>query len=79
MARGERPVEYREFTKVLVYLGFEPLPRTGTSHEKWRRPRDGRVVIVDEPKAPFHRSLLRLMLHQADVSKKDFFRILERL
>lgn len=78
MSRGERPVECREFKVVLRELGFEPQPRTATSHEKWRRASDGRVVIVDEPKAPFHRGLLKQMLNQAGISKKGFFRRLNR-
>ena len=78
MSKGERPVSYREFTSVLRELGFEPKPRTGTSHEKWARPSDGRMVIVDEPKSPFHRSLLKLMLNQAGISKRDFFALLSR-
>lgn len=76
--KGERPVTYREFTWVLRELGFEPKPRTSTSHEKWHRPRDGRMVIVDEPKAPFHRKLLKLMLHQAGIDKKALFEMLQK-
>lgn len=79
MAKGERPVGYREMTRVLRHLGFEPKPRTGTSHEKWTRPIDGRMVIVDEPKAPFHRKLLSLMLFQMGVSKRDFFALLDKV
>lgn len=78
MGKGERPVEDSEFKRVLKHLGFAPKPRTGTSHEKWCHP-DGRMVIVDEPKAPYHRKLLRLMLNQAGISKKDFFRLLDKL
>lgn len=77
MGRGERPVEDREFKKVLKHLGFVAQPRTGTSHEKWVK--DGRVVIVDEPKSPYHRNLLKLMLHQVGISKKDFFALLDNL
>lgn len=76
MARGERPVTYRELTWALRQLGFEPKPRTGTSHEKWSRPADGRMVVVDEPKSPFHRSLLMLMLRQMGVTKREFFEML---
>lgn len=77
MGRGERPVSDREFKKVLRYLGYSPLPRTGTSHEKWVK--DGRLVVVDSHHQPYHRKLLKLMLAQAGISKRDFFALLDRL
>lgn len=77
MGRGERPVTDREFKRVLRHLGFEPKPRTGTSHEKWTR--DGRIVIVDSHHAPYARRLLAAMLHQAGISKNDFFKLLDEL
>lgn len=78
MGKGERPVEDRQFKRVIRHLGFAPLPRTGTSHEKWRH-EDGRMVVVDAPKAPYHRRLLKLMLEQVGISKKDFFKLLDEM
>jgi hypothetical protein len=36
-------------------------------------------VVVDAHHAPYHRNLLKQMLNQAKLSKKDFFKILARL
>ena len=71
MGTRERPVDDREMKRVLTELGFSPQPRTATSHEKWSHP-DGRMVIVDSPKAPYARGLLRLMIRAIGISKKEF-------
>jgi len=34
------------------------------------------MVIVDSPKAPYARSLLRLMIFQIGITKKEFFAML---
>lgn len=62
---------------MLRSLGFEPKPRNGTSHEKWTG--NGRLVVVDAHHSPYHRKLLKLMLDQAGISKRDFFRMLDEL
>ena len=77
MGKGERPVKAREMKCVLRHLGFKPKPRTGTSHEKWT---DGsRLVVVDSHHQPYHRGLLKQMLNQMGLSKKDFFALLDKL
>lgn len=75
----ERPVTHREFLRVLRHLGFEKSGRTSGSHEKWARTVGKRryVVTVDKHHAPYHRRLLRLMLHQAGLTKREFFKLLD--
>jgi Predicted periplasmic or secreted lipoprotein len=76
----ERPVTYRDFVRVLAHLGFQQRSSAGGSHEQWVH--DGppfRKVTVDKHHAPFHRTLLKLMLAQAQLSKDRFFSILDRL
>lgn len=77
----ERPVTDREFKAVLKAAGFEPRPQRATSHEHWVKVVEGTLlkVTVDSHHAPYHRELLRNMLRQAGMSKKDFFRLLDRL
>ncbi|UHQ19507.1 type II toxin-antitoxin system HicA family toxin [Lysobacter sp. KIS68-7] len=81
MGTRERPVKDDEFKRVLSHLGFTCRPKSGTSHEQWVKGegRDFRRVTVDAHHAPYSRGLLKLMLHQAGLSKRDFFAILERL
>ncbi|TAM59329.1 MAG: type II toxin-antitoxin system HicA family toxin [Rhodanobacter sp.] len=77
----ERPVTDREFKAVLKALGFVGRPQKGTSHELWvcGEGKDYRRVTVDAHHAPYHRQLLKLMLHDAGLSKDQFFRLLDRL
>lgn len=69
------PLDCREFKRILKSLGFEPRPQKGTSHEQWVAENPFRKVTVDCPKAPFTGKLLDLMLRQAGVSKKDFYKL----
>lgn len=80
MAR-ERPVTDKEFKAVLTSLGFIARPRKGTSHEQWVRndQRGFYRVTVDSHHAPYHRSLLKLMLKSAGLSKTEFFELLSKL
>lgn len=66
---------------VLGALGFTPRPQKATSHEQWVKGSgpDYKRVTVDCPKAPFTDGLLAMMLHQAGISKKDFYKVLESL
>lgn len=78
----ERPVTDKEFKAVLKECGFERRPqKSGTSHEQWVRSdeRGFHRVTVDPPKQPYHRDLLAMMLRQAGLSKREFFRILDSL
>lgn len=61
---------------LLEALGFEPVKRTGTSHEKYKHPNyrgRGRSVTVDCPKAPFDVTLIHFMAMQAGLTKKEFW------
>ena len=77
----ERPVTDKEFKAVLASLGFAPRTRKGTSHEQWVRDDDRGFyrVTVDSHHAPYHRKLLKLMLHDAGISKTAFFELLDNL
>lgn len=64
----------------MTNLGFQPRPRTGTSHEHWAPKDPGapfRKVTVDEPKAPFGEILVRSMARQAGVSLREFYDALD--
>ncbi|MNO86782.1 YcfA-like protein [compost metagenome] len=69
------PLDCKQVKKALKALGFEPRPRTGTSHEKWVKTTDsGRfIVTVDCPKQPFGPDLVSSMAKQAGVSKSAFY------
>ena len=69
------PLTCKQVKTILSNLGFEPRPRTGTSHEKWVKTDGGRryVVTVDCPKAPFSPDLISYMARQAGVTKKEFY------
>jgi predicted RNA binding protein YcfA (HicA-like mRNA interferase family) len=75
----ERPVTAREFKAVLYRSGFAPRPRKATSHEQWVKVQSGVLykVAVDAHHAPYHRELLRNMLRQAGMSKRQFFKLLD--
>lgn len=44
----------KEVKQILKTLGFEPRPRTSTSHEQWVKKENGKLfkVTVDCPKSP---------------------------
>lgn len=75
----ERPVTDKEFKSVLKKIGFEPRAQKGTSHEQWVRDDASgfRRVTVDPHHQPYHRKLLKMMLHQAGISKAEFFDLLD--
>ena len=77
----ERPVTDRELKQVLQHLGFSPRDKKGGSHEQWVRGdgKDFRRVTVDSHHAPYHRKLLAMMLRDAGIGKRDFFRLLDQL
>lgn len=54
MSGQHPPLTCAEVKAALKRLGFEPLPRTGTSHEQWAKTEGGRrfKVTVDCPKQP---------------------------
>ncbi|MBE0399008.1 type II toxin-antitoxin system HicA family toxin [Halomonas sp. FME1] len=77
----ERPVTEREFVAVLKELGFKH-KRTSGSHEQWEHllfNHKRRMVSVDGHHAPFTKSLLKSMINQAGLSKKEFLKCLEHI
>jgi hypothetical protein len=69
------PLTCKEVKQILKNLDFWPLPRTGTSHEKWTNI-NHRSVTVDCSKEPFGAILMKYMANQAGVSKKEFYKAL---
>ncbi|QIE86755.1 type II toxin-antitoxin system HicA family toxin [Pseudomonas nitroreducens] len=71
------PLTCKQVKDGLKELGFEPRPRTGTSHEKWVKTTDkGRwIVTVDCPKAPFSNDLIKSMAKQAGESTRAFHEV----
>ena len=80
MSKEHPPLTVRDVRRVLVALGFERRPGTGTSHEHWTKFDGGRIfkVTVDPPKAPFTHDLVRWMARQAGVSRTEFYEISKR-
>lgn len=76
----ERPVDWREFEGILRKLGFELKRQDGTAHRHWEHPcfrGQRRLVTVSQHHSPYARSLLKSMLKQAGLGKKEFMRCLE--
>lgn len=80
MSGQHPPLTCAEVKAVLKRLGFEPLPRTGTSHEQWAKTEGGRrfKVTVDCPKQPFSHDIIRYMARQAGVSVREFYAALRK-
>lgn len=80
MGWRHRPLTCKEVKIILKKLGFTPRPRKGTSHEQWTKDTEGRryKVTVDCPKAPFSPDLVTYMARQAGLSKKDFYKMLDK-
>jgi predicted RNA binding protein YcfA (HicA-like mRNA interferase family) len=74
------PLTCKDVKRILKNLGFESRPQKSTSHEQWVKTVNGRLykVTVDCPKAPFSQILIGFMADQAGVSKKEFYRQLNK-
>jgi predicted RNA binding protein YcfA (HicA-like mRNA interferase family) len=78
------PLTCKEVKKILKNLGFTKRKPKGTSHEQWvktvRKNKKDHLykVTVDCPKAPFSQDLIKSMASQAGVSKKDFYKNLNK-
>lgn len=66
------PLTCAEVKRILRALGFVLRNQEG-SHEQWIAQAPFRKVTVDCPKAPFSGWLLRVMIRQAGVTKKQFY------
>lgn len=68
------PLTCKDVKNILTYLGFNPRPNKGTSHEQWVKVENGRLhkVTVDCPKSPFSQTLIKSMAEQAELKKKIF-------
>lgn len=76
MGFRERPVDWREFEKLLKRLGFTLDRQNGTSHSQWEHPSfkgKRRLVTVSQHHSPFARKLLKDMRSQMGLSKKELF------
>lgn len=79
MGVKERPVDYREFEKLLKELGFFIERQNGTSHTQWEHPNfrgKRRLVTVSRHNSPYVKSVLKSMREQAGLSKKELFNCL---
>lgn len=76
MSSQHPPLTCKEVKIGLRKLGFEPRPQNATSHEQWVKVVAGKLykVTVDCPKAPFTHDLIKSMVSQAGVSKKEFYK-----
>lgn len=74
------PLTCKEVKAILKKLGFEPRPQKGTSHEQWvkKTEHDFWKVTVDCPKEPFSQELIKSIASQAGLSKKEFYKLLEK-
>ena len=71
-------VTHKEAVKALKSLGFEKKKSKATSHEQWEKLCPGqnparRKVTLDAHNSPYHRELLRSIIAQSGVSKKEFY------
>jgi predicted RNA binding protein YcfA (HicA-like mRNA interferase family) len=73
-----RPLTHKEAVTALKAFGFEKRPNKSTSHEQWVKQCPGenpafRKVTLDKHHSPYARALLMSIIHQAGVSKKEFY------
>ena len=70
------PLTCKKVKRGLKRLGFMPTPIKGTSHEHWKKIKNGILykVTVDCSKSPFSQDLIKSMSSQAGVSKKEFYK-----
>ncbi len=74
MARGLPPLKYREVIDILRARGFTR-EHARPSHEYWGGEVGGRhrTVTVDTSFTEYAGDLLRFMIHQSGLSKKEFY------
>lgn len=75
------PLTCKDVKMILAYLVFVARPQKGTSHEQWVKEENGKFykVTVDCPKSPFSQTLIKSMAEQAELKKKDFYRIFKQI
>lgn len=77
-----KPYTSRDVIKVLTHLGFEPKKSTRGSHQSFIKTlKSGRTIIVVVPlgrtkKKPIKPGTFGSILRQAELTKKEFERIL---
>ena len=76
MSSSYPPLTCKKVKRGLKSLGFRPTQIKGTSHEHWKKIKNGILykVTVDCPKSPFSQDLIKSMASQAGVSKKEFYK-----
>ena len=75
---GSKPqLTAADVEKGLKSAGFNPEPKTGTSHVQWtyRTRSVYKRVTVSAHLAPFSKDLIALMAHQAGMSVNQFYEI----
>lgn len=83
MGRKFPPLDRGQVEKVLKKLSFSPKKRRGTSHVQWEGYTKGkrRIVTVDHlssKKEKYGDKLLKTMIDQSGLSKKEFYSLLEK-
>lgn len=79
-----RPLTCKDVKGILKKMEFEARPQQGTSHQHWIKDvtNNGKThrfkVTVDCPKAPFSHDLVNSMVAQAGVTKKEFYKYLNK-
>ena len=73
-----RPLPPEKVVKILKYIGFEVIRQRG-SHI-FMRHQDGRITIVSMHKGEdIGRGMLRKIIKDAKLTKKDFLKLLEEI
>lgn len=76
-------VTHRDMVRLLRSLGYEAAPQKGTSHQHWRLfDAAGRLlakVTLDEHIEPYSGDLLKSMMRQMNLGKREFYKALAAL
>jgi len=78
MGKKYFPLDRHQVETILTNLGFKPKRQKGTSHAQWEGYTKGqrRIVTVDHlnsKKEKYGHTLLRKMIEQSGLTKKEFY------
>ncbi|MCK4319210.1 type II toxin-antitoxin system HicA family toxin [Candidatus Micrarchaeota archaeon] len=71
-----KPISHRKLIRVLNYLGFTAVRQKG-SHLIFTK--NSKMVVVPIHTKEIGRGLLRTMIDDMEISKKEFYKILEKI
>lgn len=80
MSAHNPPLSCKDVKDILKNLGFEHRKGGRGSHEDWVKVINGKFykVTLDCPKAPFSQDLIKSMASQAGLSKRNFYKALNK-